>query len=93
MALMMVAMASAALAVPPESRETGCRGGQINAAHAVDGPTEALYGAPQPITRLGKMAMFLTRRKLGRLLGPRTTLGFENDASNNTNDTSNCDRD
>jgi hypothetical protein len=39
MALMMVAMASAALAVPPESGQTGCFGGTNNAGHAIDGPT------------------------------------------------------
>ena len=34
MAMMLVAMASAALAVPPASGETGCRGGLNNANHA-----------------------------------------------------------
>ena len=35
MAVMFVAMASAALAVPPASERTGCDGGLTNAAHAV----------------------------------------------------------
>jgi hypothetical protein len=39
MAVVLVAMASAALAVPPESGQTGCEGGTNNAGHAVDGPT------------------------------------------------------
>src|SRR5829696_7675389 len=39
MVVMLVAMAPAALAVPPESGETGCEGGTNNAEHAVDGPT------------------------------------------------------
>jgi len=34
MTLMLVAMASAALAVPPASGETGCEGGLNNANHA-----------------------------------------------------------
>ena len=35
MAVVLVAMASAALAVPPASGETGCEGGLNNANHAV----------------------------------------------------------
>jgi hypothetical protein len=36
MALMLVAMASAALAVPPAGFELGCEGGTTNANHAVN---------------------------------------------------------
>ena len=39
MAVMLVAMASAALAVPPVSDQTGCTGAKINAGHAVQAGT------------------------------------------------------
>jgi opacity protein-like surface antigen len=46
MAVMLVAMASAALAVPPSSGETGCVGGQINAHHAIGSGTSSQAQAP-----------------------------------------------
>src|ERR687889_801668 len=44
MALMLVVMASAALAVPPAGGSTGCDGGLINASHAV-GPSSPSWDA------------------------------------------------
>ncbi len=49
MAVMLVAMASAALAVPPASGETGCEGGLNNANHAVQQSSpsfDATFGEP-----------------------------------------------
>jgi hypothetical protein len=92
MALMLVAMASAALAVPPESGETGCRGGQINAAHAVDGPTGSPSWGATADNPAGENGHVSNPSRAGEAPGTQDNPGIENHASINTNDTTNCDR-
>ena len=84
MTLMLVAMASAALAIPPASSELGCEGGQNNANHATG------LSSPSYDATFGEPSNAEDPSQNDEAPGTQNNRGLEDHATENTGDDDHC---